>query len=259
MPRLFRDVVWNPQEGLAAYRNMTAADFDLVRTAFEKKKKLVRLLHEAGARLHLGTDTQQPFVAPGLAPQQEMRLFVESGIPAADVWRLATVEAGQSLGLAQLGTIAPGCFPADLLIFAKDPTADLAALDLLQAVVAQGRLYPKADIDAKVAEYRVHYSGFVFDQLSTMLGRCRTAQLPPPSTSSWLRDRRRGLLGEASRARWRLLASGALHEGCVASCRSLRRDGARPGPILPPNPPRGRRCEGRPRAGAGGRRVALDG
>ena len=174
MPRLFRDVVWNPQDGIAAYRNMTAADFDLVRAALEKKKKLVRLLYEAGARLHLGTDTQQPFVAPGLALQQEMRLFAESGIPAADIWRMATVDAGQSLGvapgLAQLGTIAPGA-PADLLIFAKDPTADLTALDSLQAVVAQGRLYPKADIDAKVAEYRAHYSGFIFDQLSTMLGR----------------------------------------------------------------------------------------
>jgi hypothetical protein len=168
MPRFYRDVVWDPRVGIPAYRGLQRADFDLVRAALAGKMKLVRRLHEAGAQLYLGTDVQQPYVVPGLALQQEMRLFAESGVPVEDIWAIGTSESGRSLGLAQLGTIVPGA-PADLLIFARDPTMDLDALSSLQAVVSRGRLYTKEDLDAKVAAYQSHYAGLVFDGLSTVL------------------------------------------------------------------------------------------
>jgi Amidohydrolase family len=168
MPRFYRDVVWDPQRGVPAYRGLQRADFDLVRAALAGKMKLVRRLHEAGAQLYLGTDVQQPYVVPGLALQQEMRLFAESGIPVEDIWAIGTSQSGRSLGLAQLGTIAPGA-PADLLIFARDPTTDLDAMSSLQAVVSRGRLYTKEDLDAKVAAYQSHYAGLAFDSLSTVL------------------------------------------------------------------------------------------
>ena len=170
LPRVFRDVVWNPQIGIPGYRNMTPAEFDGVRIAYDKKLRLTRMLYEAGTQLYLGTDVQQPFTSPGISLHQEMQLFAKSGIAPEAVWKLATNDAGRSLGLAGLGTLVNGA-PADFLIFRNDPTKDLAALDSLEAVVAQGRLYTKASIDAKIAEYQAHYSGFIIDRLSVELGK----------------------------------------------------------------------------------------
>jgi imidazolonepropionase-like amidohydrolase len=170
LPRLFREVVWNPVSGLPVYRGLTSADFGKLHIAQEKKLRLVRRLYDAGTKLYLGTDVQQPFVAPGYALQQEMRLFVAAGIPPEQVWDMATRQSGRALNIPQLGELSAGA-PADLLIFRADPTRDLAALDSLAAVVSQGRLYPRAALDAKLAEYHAHHESFVFDRLSIVLAR----------------------------------------------------------------------------------------
>jgi imidazolonepropionase-like amidohydrolase len=170
LPRLYRDVVWHPDTGIPAYRGMTAEDFARVRIAHAKKMQLVRQLYETGMPLYLGTDVQQPFISPGISLHQEMRLVEKSGVPPAAIWEMATNRAARSLGVAQLGSIMSGA-PADFLIFREDPSQNLNALETLEAVVAQGRLYSKADIDAKVAEYRVHYEGIIFDRLSVGLAK----------------------------------------------------------------------------------------
>ena len=85
MPRMFRDVVWHPQDGLAIWRNLTPEQLAHLADSEPKGAELVRRLHAAGAELHLGTDTQQPFVVPGAAMHREMELFVQAGIPVEDV------------------------------------------------------------------------------------------------------------------------------------------------------------------------------
>ena len=128
------------------------------------------MLYTAGVQLYLGTDVQQPFTVPGISLHQEMRLFARSGIPSEAIWKMATLDAGRSLGLAGLGNLISGA-PADFLIFRRDPTGDLANLDALEAVVTRGRLFTKAAIDAKIAEYRAHYDGLIFDTLSIQLAK----------------------------------------------------------------------------------------
>ncbi len=76
--------------------------------AFDKKKELLRRLYEAGADILIGTDVQQPFIVPGASVQQEMKIFVEAGIPLNDVWEIVTRKAGQELRVPLLGTIQPG-------------------------------------------------------------------------------------------------------------------------------------------------------
>jgi imidazolonepropionase-like amidohydrolase len=175
LPRLFRDVIWHPIDGLAQYRGMAAADFERLRAAQRQKLRLVRMLHDAGAALYLGTDTLQPFVVPGKSLQQEMQLFVDAGIPLDRVWALATRESGLALREPGLGSLEVGA-PADLLIFRDDPTRALEALDSLQAVVSNGRLYSRPALDAKIAEYQAHYSSPLFDRLSVILARLALRQ-----------------------------------------------------------------------------------
>ena len=61
--------------------------------------------------------------------------------------------------------IRPGA-PADMLVFAQDPTRDLAALSTLQAVVANGRLYPKPLLDDVIAHYHDYFHSWLYDRLT---------------------------------------------------------------------------------------------
>ncbi len=170
LPRMYREVAWHPQEGLAIYRNLSAADLARASDAEAKKKELVRRLYQAGASLRIGTDTPQPFVVPGAAVHEEMRLFHEAGVPAEAVWAIATWQGAAELKVPLLGTVREGA-PADLLLFRRDPTQDLGALDTLAAVIVQGRLYTKQQLDDDLAAYVRHFESPVVDNLSVTMAR----------------------------------------------------------------------------------------
>lgn len=173
LPRIFPDVVWNPVSGIPYWREI--GDFlPNLEDALSKKLDLVGRLHRAGAKLQLGTDTQQPFVVPGAAFQQEMMLFVQAGIPVEEVWALATWKQGETL-MPDLGRLTDGA-PADLLVFREDPTQSLEALGTLVAMVAQGKLYLREEIDRSVERYRTHFRGGLVDTISLPIARRKVKQ-----------------------------------------------------------------------------------
>ena len=145
VPPFYLDVIWHPERGRSG--NRMAHDYldRQVVPAVAKKQRLARKLYDAGARLFLGTDVAQPFVVPGASLQQEMALFADAGIGIEQVWKLATRDAGDRLGIEGLGRIEAGA-PADILLFRRDPTQSLDNLASLEAIVAAGRLYRSADL-----------------------------------------------------------------------------------------------------------------
>jgi len=168
LPRIFPDVVWSPVEGLPYWQGIEGF-LPSLEDALSKKLDLVGRLHEAGAQLQLGTDTQQPFVVPGASFQQEMALFVQAGIPVEEIWAMATWKQGETL-MPELGRLTDGA-PADLLVFQEDPTHSLEALGALVAVVAQGKLYLREEIDRSVERYRAHFRGGLVDTISLPIAR----------------------------------------------------------------------------------------
>jgi imidazolonepropionase-like amidohydrolase len=164
LPRYFRDVVWTPPADL------TPEDYAGIRDALKKEKQLVKLLYEEGTRLHMGTDVLTAFVVPGASMHRELALYVDAGLTPEQAWAVATRWNGSYLGVSGLGRIRVGG-PADLLVFRDDPTADLAALSTLQAVVARGRLYTREALDAQLARYRSYYEGFLLDAISVAAAR----------------------------------------------------------------------------------------
>ena len=56
--------------------------------------------------------------------------------------------------------------PADLLVFREDPTRDLAALATLEAVIADGRLYGRSDLEAALDTQRRHFEGPLYDRVT---------------------------------------------------------------------------------------------
>jgi hypothetical protein len=172
LPRFFADVLWNPVEGLP--RNRNEKNVALMKAAVPAEQRLVRRLYEVGAPLHIGTDTLTEFVIPGVDVHEEMRLFVEAGVPLEAVWKIATTANGAYLKPG-LGRLDPGA-PADFLIFRKDPTTDLANLKTLEAVVADGRLYTKADLANRFARLKAQWSNPLVDVIMTETARLALAR-----------------------------------------------------------------------------------
>jgi hypothetical protein len=150
LPSFYSAVVWNPEKGIPAYRNLRREDFDRCRRADERKHEFVSLLHQDGVTVLLGTDTQQPFVAPGIALHREFDAFDRAGIPRRDSFRLATATAATVLGLTTVGTVAEGG-RAELIVSRTDPRQPSWSVQRdLVATIARGALVTAADLDKAI-------------------------------------------------------------------------------------------------------------
>jgi imidazolonepropionase-like amidohydrolase len=91
-------------------------------------------------------------LVPGLSLHEELALLVEAGLTPLEAVRTATVNPAKVLGMADsLGTIEADKL-ADLVLLDANPLADIANTWRIRAVVANGRLYRRADLDRLLAE-----------------------------------------------------------------------------------------------------------
>jgi hypothetical protein len=86
------------------------------------------------------------------------------------VWQAATAGNGASLPAKGLGIVQAGA-PADFLIFKSDPTQSIDALDTLEAVIANGRLYTRADLDSALSRYRKRFDNPAYKFATMSLAR----------------------------------------------------------------------------------------
>jgi imidazolonepropionase-like amidohydrolase len=109
------------------------------RDSFRAMLRMVKLLHDAGVPLEAGTDAMA-----GFALHRELELYVEAGIPAPEVLRIATLGPARILGKeAILGTVAPGKL-ADFILIDGDPTARISDVRRVVLTVKDGALYDPA-------------------------------------------------------------------------------------------------------------------
>ena len=145
-------VLW--LEDLAEFDARSAEEEALFERFYRAAAERVRDAEAAGVPLLLGTDAYSLGVLPGIGLHREMRLWREAGIPAAAVLRAATMNAAAYHGLADgHGQVRPG-FAADLVFAAGDPLADPGVLERPVAVMQEGRLYGRAELDAALAHSR---------------------------------------------------------------------------------------------------------
>jgi imidazolonepropionase-like amidohydrolase len=105
------------------------------RESFEAMLRMVAALHRAGVRMVAGTDS-----TGGFSMQRELELYVQAGIPAPEVLRMATLGAAAVMKHDdELGTIAPGKL-ADLIVVDGDPTARISEIRRVRMVVKNGTM-----------------------------------------------------------------------------------------------------------------------
>src|SRR5215212_10618648 len=101
-----------------------------------------------GVALMAGTDVGLPYLFPGFSLHDELALLVEAGLTPLEALQAATRNPAQAVGLGdELGTIEVGKL-ADLVLLDADPLAAITNTTRIAAVVANGRLLEKPDLDA---------------------------------------------------------------------------------------------------------------
>lgn len=124
---------------LAGTSGVTAADSRAVmrhRAAYERMIAMVGVLHRAGVPILAGTDA-----VAGLAYVRELELYVQAGIPPAEVLRIATANAARVMKLHdQRGLLVEGQV-ADLILVDGDPSRVISDLRRVHTVIRGDRLY----------------------------------------------------------------------------------------------------------------------
>ncbi len=110
--------------------------------AAETARSMVKRFFDEGITVLAGTDN-----APwGFALLFELKAYVDAGIPAADVLKMATITAASHMGLDQtLGSISPGK-RAQFVLIDGNPLEDIGTLVRARTVVKDTFMYSTADL-----------------------------------------------------------------------------------------------------------------
>jgi len=121
-----------------------ADDFARARAVWPKVQRMAVRLYASSARMTIGTDMSNPWIAPGISFHREMNLLADAGVPNARILAAATWQAADALGAGdRLGRVAIG-YEADLLVLDDNPLEDLAHAREAHALVVDGRYLDSA-------------------------------------------------------------------------------------------------------------------
>ena len=133
-------VSWLPQEYLSNLEIQspfgTDADKANYKAAFANMLKMLKLLYDNGILLVAGTDGGE-----ANALHHELELYVQAGVPAAQVLKIATYNAATDCGLQnKYGIVAAGR-AADFILIDGDPTKNISTIRRVEWVVKNNLLY----------------------------------------------------------------------------------------------------------------------
>ena len=113
---------------------------------------MVKELNEAGVSLMVGTDLMLPGIVPGYSVHEEMGIWQDAGLPAADVLRSATLVPARFMGLDhRLGAIAEGK-TASIVLVRGNPLQDIRRVQQIEGVFLRGRYFSRDDLSRLLHE-----------------------------------------------------------------------------------------------------------
>lgn len=139
---------------LETWRALWSSQTDLPAAIWQSWAKMVRELNRAGVPLMAGTDLSVPGVIPGFSLHDELAIWHDAGIPAADVLRSATLVPAQFMGLGdRLGGLSEGK-TASMVLLRANPLDDVRNAREIEAVFLRGRYFDRDALDRLLEETR---------------------------------------------------------------------------------------------------------
>jgi hypothetical protein len=124
----------------------------------------LRLAQRVGIPILAGTDIGAPALRrrlPGFSLHTELAVLVVEGLTPLNALQSATLNPAKMLRATDsLGTVAPGKL-ADLVLLDADPLADITNTTTIRAVVANGRYFDRAALDALLDEVQADPSTLI--------------------------------------------------------------------------------------------------
>ncbi len=94
-----------------------------------------------------GDDNNNPFCIAGFSLHQELQLFVDCGIPDAEVLKIATYNPAVFFKIEdKFGTIEQGKF-ANLVLLDANPLIKISNTDKINAVFLRGHYFDRNGLD----------------------------------------------------------------------------------------------------------------
>jgi imidazolonepropionase-like amidohydrolase len=142
---------WDPA-GDFRLNDRTEEDYELARASYRKLKELIGPMRRAGVDFLAGTDVINPYCFPGFSLHDELTLLVEAGLSPMEALQAATLNPARYLGQDKdLGTVEKGKI-ADLVLLDASPLDNIGNTRKIDAVVVNGKLHPKADLQKMLAD-----------------------------------------------------------------------------------------------------------
>jgi hypothetical protein len=117
-----------------------------------KSLELVGAMNRAGVLLLAGTDSMKPFFPSGYTLHEELRLMVEAGLSPKEALATATLNPARYFGWeTTMGTVETGKL-ADLVLLNANPLDDIRNTRKIEAVVINGRLLSRSELDASLTK-----------------------------------------------------------------------------------------------------------
>ena len=135
--------VWGLSKALKPFGAQDLAD---LKGVMPMRLQAVGEMNRLGVRILAGSDA--PFlVVPGFSLHEELALLVQAGLNPMEALQAATRNVAECLGvLPSVGTIEKGKV-ADLVVLDADPLQDIRNTRKINAVVVNGRLYDRRQLD----------------------------------------------------------------------------------------------------------------
>lgn len=130
-------------------KDTQSGTFANARRMLEVQLSMLKPMADAGVPILAGTDTSnEAWVFAGYSLHRELKLFVDAGLTPLQALQTATLNPRTYLGHQRRRPLMAVGEPADLVLFASDPSVDIANLATIRGVVARGVYHDRASLDA---------------------------------------------------------------------------------------------------------------
>jgi len=113
----------------------------------KKRIEIVGLMYRTGVNILAGSDFMNPYVYPGFSLHDELELFVQAGLSPLQALQTTTINPAKFFNKEkEFGTVEKDKY-ADLVLLDENPLENISNVRKIYAVIANGRLLRRADLD----------------------------------------------------------------------------------------------------------------